>query len=865
MRRGCCRPARRTSQEEIDLKMSRRSTFIWLAVSTLIALAAALPAPAFAQEDLTAEQYEALSHALDMSIEEIQALGLSPDELQVLVDGFTEETVVVGSRGQPRTVAASSVPIDVLSTSDLTNQGVVNLQDQLRTVIPSFNVNTQPISDASTVVRPAMLRNLAPDHTLVLVNGKRRHRSSIIDWHGGNGVAYGSQGADISAIPSIALRQVEVLRDGAAAQYGSDAIAGVLNFQLKDAASGGSLEFNTGTFGEGDGEAFNVAGNVGLPLGATGFANLSLEYGSSNPTNRSAPRSDAIALLAAGNTHVASDTPQIWGSPEVDDDLKLFGNFGYTFATGIQLYGHTNYASKRVAGGFFFRNPNTRGGVFSPDGGGTLLVGDRLWAETGTPGAGGCPTVPIAGNVPDAGALAAVAANPNCFTLYERFPGGFTPSFGGEAQDMSVVGGVRGFTDAGFNWDASVSVGAHETDLFIRDTVNASLGYDTPTAFELGSNRQREIGVNFDVSYAATDMVNIAAGAEWRDEQYQTTAGDPTSWTVGPYGRGQGFSAGSNGFFGYGPLAAGTWNRNNVAAYADLEVNDVEADWTVGGALRVEHFEDFGTTTNGKVSARFAFLRASVSSGFRAPTPGQQNGFNISTIFDPGLGDLVNNGVIPSISPVAALRGGVPLEPERSINYTAGVVFDTGPFNFSADYFLIDVSDRIGITSNFALRDGEIASLLAQGIDSARDLRNFRFFTNAFDTRVAGNRPGLDLHADCAARQHRFQRGVQLHRHRSDRQREGAAGRPEAGGICLRAAARALERRGQPASGTGAAARPRELFRRLVRLGQRIQPGIPAAGRHRAGLLRRAADRRRGGEHRSLRRHDAGVRRAEPA
>ena len=716
--------------------MSRASSLVTLAVAALITFAAG--PPALAQEDLTAEEYEALSRALDMSVEEIRALGLSPEELQVLLDGFTEETVVVGTRARPRTVAASPVPVDVISASDITNQGVVSLPEQLRTVVPSFAVNTQPISDASTVVRPAMLRNLAPDHTLVLVNGKRRHRSSIIDWHGGNGVAYGSQGPDISAIPAIALRQVEVLRDGAAAQYGSDAIAGVMNFQLKDANSGGTLEFDTGTFQEGDGEAFNVAGNVGLPLGATGFANLSLEYGSSNPTNRSAARSDAIALLAAGNTHVVSDTPQIWGSPEVDDDLKLFGNFGHAFATGVQLYAHTNYARKQVTGGFFFRNPNTRGGVFSGDGGNTLLVGDRLWAQTGMPGAGNCPMVPIADDVPDAAALAAVAADPNCFTLYERFPGGFTPSFGGKAQDVSLVGGVRGFTDAGFNWDASFTVGAHETDLFIRDTVNASLGYDTPTAFDLGSNRQRELGVNFDVSYAATDMVNVAVGAEWRDEQYQTTEGDPDSWTVGPYGRGQGFSAGSNGFFGYGPLAAGTWSRSNVAVYGDVEISDEDDLWTVGGAVRFEHFEDFGATTNGKVSARFAFVRASVSSGFRAPTPGQQNGFNISTIFDPGLGDLVNNGVIPSISPVAALRGGVPLEPERSLNYTAGVVFDTGPFNFSADYFRIDVSDRIGITSNFALRDDEIAGLLAQGIDSARDLKNFRFFTNAFDTASQG-------------------------------------------------------------------------------------------------------------------------------
>ena len=715
-----------------------RSSCILFVVTMLVAFVAAPAVPAAAQEDLTTEEYEALSRALGMSVEEIRALGLSADELRVLRDGFMEETVVVGTRGQPRTVASSPVPVDVISTADVTSQGAVNLQDQLRTVIPSFNVNTQPISDASTVVRPAMLRNLAPDHTLVLVNGKRRHRSSIIDWHGGNGVAYGSQGPDISAIPSIALRQVEVLRDGAAAQYGSDAIAGVMNFQLKDAASGGALEFNTGTFQEGDGEAFNVAGNVGLPLGADGFANLSLEYGSSNPTNRSAPRSDAIGLIAAGNTHVMSDTPQIWGSPDVDDDLKLFGNFGYAFDSGAEWYAHANYASKRVTGGFFFRNPNTRGGVFSGDGGRTLLVGDRVWADTGMAGAGGCPTVPIVNNVPDAAALAAVESDPNCFTLYSRFPGGFTPSFGGEAQDMSVVGGVRGMTGGGFGWDASFSVGQHQTDLFIEDTVNASLGYDTPTAFDLGSNRQQEIGLNFDVSYAATDMVNVAAGAEWRDERYRTTTGDATSHTVGPYGRGQGFSAGSNGFFGYGPMAAGNWSRNNVAAYGDVEVNDVENDWTLGGAVRVEHFEDFGTTTNGKVSARFAFARASVSSGFRAPTPGQQNGFNISTIFDPNVGDLVNNGVIPSISPVAALRGGVPLEPEKSVNYTAGVVFDTGPFNFSADYFRIDVSDRIGITSNFALRDDEISSLLAQGIDSARDLRNFRFFTNAFDTASQG-------------------------------------------------------------------------------------------------------------------------------
>ena len=696
---------------------------------------AAAQAGGAGQDDGPAQVQE-LARVLGMTTEEIDALGLSDEEIQVLLAGYTEETVVVGTRAQPRTVAESPVPVDVLSASDLVSQGAVNLQDQLRTIVPSFAVNTQPISDASTVVRPAMLRNLAPDHTLVLVNGKRRHRSSIIDWHGGNGVAFGSQGPDISAIPSIALRQVEVLRDGAAAQYGSDAIAGVMNFQLKDAREGGAIELNTGTFGAGDGEAFNVAANAGLPIGATGFANLSLEYGGSNPTNRSAPRSDAIALLDAGNTDVASNTPQVWGSPRVEDDLKLFGNFGYTAANGVQVYSHTNYASKTVTGGFFFRNPNTRGGVYSADGGQTLLVGDALMAA-GT-GTANCPVVAITDNVADPVALQRVFDDPDCFSFRELFPGGFTPNFGGEAQDMSLVGGVRGFTAGGLVWDVSGTIGAHETDLFISDTVNASLGPESPTAFDLGTNRQQEVGVNFDVSYAATERVNIAAGAEWRDEQYETVEGHPTAWTVGPYGRGQGFSAGSNGFFGFGPMAAGAWSRSNVAVYGDLEVNDPDGAWTLGSAVRVENFEDFGTTTNGKVSARVGFFRAGVSTGFRAPTPGQQNGFNISTIFSPALGDLVNNGTIPSNSPVAALRGGAPLRPETSVNYTAGVVLDTGPFNFTADYFRIDVSDRIGITSNFELEDAEIEALLAQGIDAARDLRRFRFFTNAFATSSQG-------------------------------------------------------------------------------------------------------------------------------
>ena len=377
-----------------------------------------------------------------------------------------ERVVVVGSRAQPRSVTESSVPIDAIPFQDVISQGATTLDYQLRTLIPSFNVATHPISDAATLVRPATLRNLAHDHTLVLVNGKRRHRSSVVAWFAG--VTDGAQGPDISTIPSIALRQVEVLRDGASAQYGSDAIAGVLNFLLKDDRAGGSLEVNTGTYRAGDGDAYTVAGNAGLPLGNTGFANLSFEYGAADPTDRSVQRNDAAALIAAGNTAVANPV-QVWGNPLIEDDLKLFANFGNLFANGVQFYGHANYADKKVTEGFYFRNPNTRKNIYSLDRGQTLLIGDVLAAKG--MGSANCPTVPITDHVPEQDALAQVLTDPNCFSFQEIAPGGFTPQFGGIVTDMSVLGGVRRVAANGLTWDASASYGAHESDFFLKNTV----------------------------------------------------------------------------------------------------------------------------------------------------------------------------------------------------------------------------------------------------------------------------------------------------------------------------------------------------------------------------------------------------------
>ena len=678
---------------------------------------------------------------------------------------FAETVAVVGTRAEPRSITASPVPIDVIRAQDFISQGDVDLTNQLRTVVPSFNVNTQPISDAATIVRPANLRNMAPDHTLILVNGKRRHRAAVIAWLG-NGIADGAQGPDLSSIPSIALRQVEVLRDGAAAQYGSDAIAGVINFELKNARSGGSMEFRTGQFYDGnDGDpstcgplgrscnaiggrapGFTFAGNAGLPLGPEGFLNLSLEYGGSQPTNRAVQDGGTLAVINGGNSNVR-DTSRAWGTPLVDDDLKMFVNFG-TGGERAEFYGHANYASKKVTGGFYFRNPNNRGSVYSIDGGDSLLVGDVL-AANGM-GSANCPTVNIVNGTPDSAAFAAVRDDPNCFTFHEPFvgapdgfPGGFTPQFGGNLRDASVVAGVRGTTMPGLNWDVSVNTGQNHIQTFIFDTVNASLGPDSPTSFEPNLLVQTETSLNADLSYAASDMINIAGGAEWRNEQYELGAGDPASWAIGPFGS-QGFSSASNGYSGTRPENAGVWDRGNIAVYGDVDVHGVDNNWSLGAAVRIEDFYDsFGTTMNSKLSGRYAFtdafaVRAGVSSGFRAPTPGQQNVLNVTTEFDYEIGDLINNGTIPSTSPVAALRNGAPLQPEQAINYSVGAVVDSGTFTFTTDYFRINVDDRLTITRNYSLSPDEKTTLIAAGIVEAGNLAAFRFFVNDFSTRTQG-------------------------------------------------------------------------------------------------------------------------------
>ena len=692
-----------------------------------------------------------------------------------------EELVVIGSRAQPRSVAESAVPIDVVTGEDFAKQGDTDVQNLLRDLVPSYNVNTNPISDASTVVRPPSMRGLAPDHTLVLINGKRRHRAAVIHWIT-NGVADGAQGPDIAPIPSIALKRVEVLRDGASAQYGSDAIAGVLNFELKDNYKGGSFEVKPGIFQQGDGFSYAFAGNIGLGT-PDAWVNFSAEYGNEDETDRSIQRDDAARLIRVGNNRV-EDPAQIWGQPFIRDDLKFFVNYGVNINEDIKLYGHGNYASKEVEGGFYFRNPNTRGGVFRGpvlmwDGTdyytpaeaaelgivngvngtltATLLVGHV--SQTGLD----VPVVPIVCHVPDAAALQRVFDDPDWFTFQELFPGGFTPRFGAFMDDRAFLAGIKG-SQGLLTWDLSASYGRNEADYFIFNTVNASLGPNQPwpngptvdpshedaPRFDPGTYIQTDTNINFDITYPFSEQFFFAAGLEYRTENFEIVKGQVESYVKGPLAE-YGFTVASNGFSGFGDIAAGTWSRSNWAIYGDAEFNPQE-NWLLGAALRFENFEDFGSTANFKLATNYGLnentkVRGSFSTGFRAPTPGQQNAFNVSTIFDPSIGDLTNDGTIPSTNPVAESKGGGPLDPEKSTNISAGVVFtipvfpvDTGisPVNITLDYFHILVKGRLTLSQNFSLTQSEVDDLLQAGITAANFITNFKFFVNDFDTKTQG-------------------------------------------------------------------------------------------------------------------------------
>ncbi len=665
-------------------------------------------------------------------------------------DEEVEELVVTGTRAQPRSIMDSSVPIDVISEESLASQGSSDMNYMLRSVVPSFHVNIQPGRDSAALQNPINLRALAPDHALMLVNNKRRHRGASITWLS-DGRSNGAQGPDISMIPGIAVRQVEVLRDGAAAQYGSDAIAGVVNFLLKEDAEGAVLEVKHGGYDEdfGSEDSTRVSGNIGLPFTADGFLNLSFEYSEDSATDRSVLRDDVKRMAAAGNTHIA-DPAHIWGSPEIEDNIKTFFNLGVDLSADMRLYAFGNYASREVETGFFYREPEDEANLFAvkQDNG---TFNPLLYGTTSACSQYNTSLTPagLPFNFPG------LLADDACFSYHEWFPGGFQPRFGADIEDRSLVVGLRGASAAipDLAYDLSASIGSNEAEYFITRTVNPSWGPDSPTSFKPGTYEQTETNLNLDISYPvevglASDL-NVAAGLEWREEEFEIKAGDRASWARGDY-IATNVSAtpknGSNGFGGFSPTAAGKWSRKNIATYLDLEV-DITPDWRIGGAVRWEDFDDFGTTTNAKLSTRLQTsetlaLRASFGTGFRAPTPGQQNAYNISTVFDTGTGALNETGTVPSHSALARKFGGKPLDSEESDNITLGAVLELGALNITADYFRIDVEDRIFLSGDLDLTDS--ATLQKYGVsqqeadDLRQDFTRIKYFTNDFDTKTDG-------------------------------------------------------------------------------------------------------------------------------
>ena len=670
---------------------------------------------------------------------------LAQEEEQQMAD---EVVVVVGSRRRDRSAADSPVPVDVITGEDFRNLGDTDMDSLLAALVPSYNVDTQPISDAATVIRPASLRGLPSDATLVLVNGKRRHRGSIITWLGG-GTSDGSHGPDVGAIPAMALDRVEILRDGAAAQYGSDAIAGVINFVLREDRSGGTLEARWGRHYEGDGDALTVAGNIGLPLGGSGFVNLSGEFRQADPTSRSVQRADAQGLIDAGNTHVRQPAAQIWGSPEMRDDFKLFANLGMDLGESSELYAFGNWAQRTAEGGFFFRNPHTRGGVFrgpEVDGAPTVKVAD-LSADGMS---GNCPAIPVADNVADSAAIAAVAASPDCFSFIERFPGGFTPQFGGDVKDLSLALGIRGDLANGWFYDVSGVFGRNEVEHFMHNTINPQLagqGVNIPTTYfpqaYVQADQVFDINVSKPLEMGMSAPLHLALGFEYRNETFERSAGDMNSWWVDERPGGlaaQGFGVGSNGFPGLPPRHAGEESRSSYAAYVDAETNLTD-DLLVGGAVRFEDYEDFGDTFDGKFALRYQLtealaVRGSYNTGFRAPTVGQSTVRNVSTVF--GANGLEDRVTLPPTNPISIQKGAVPLTPEESVNTTLGMAWNTEVADITLDYYSIAVENRIAQSSTLALTADDIAALLALGVSDATSFASVRFFTNEFDTKTRG-------------------------------------------------------------------------------------------------------------------------------
>jgi iron complex outermembrane receptor protein len=678
------------------------------------------------------------------------------------------EVIVTGTRRQDRTVAESSAPIDVLTGAELASYPTANMLDTLSNLVPSFIVGQNSISDASSFVRSPSLRGLPADEMLVMLNGKRMNRSALVQvYQGGETeLAFGSQGPDLNSIPSIAVKSLEILRDGASAQYGSDAIAGVLNYQFRNAPSGFQIDGRYGKYFpkdySSDGGDGYLAANLGLPLGGQGFVNVSAEWARNQQTVRNPTRPSALAF-AATYPNLAPQLPhypgpvQQWGTPP-SDSVKTLLNSGIKLDNGDQIYFFANYANIQTNESFNYRLPKTvtdaSGNTFS-----NHPAFNNIYLDPCTSAMTGCP---VGGYIQDS----------NTFNFSSFYPAGFTPRFYGVTQQFFGAVGYKGTNRWGIAYDVSGTTAQNSLAVSLKTSINPSLGPLSPKSFYDGKFVQKENNFNLDLSYpwvvpGLASPISLAGGLEWRDENYQQLLGDQASYASGPYASQPLYtcsiagvctrvlapdpktgklvpvtatqSTASNGYGGISaPVDA---SQVSYAGYLDVEA-DVIQNLTMGLAGRFEHYASFGSTTLGKFQVRYKAtdwlaLRSTLSTGFHAPTPGQSNVETLSTTFLPGTTTQVQIGTYPVTSADAKYYGAKALRPEESTNLSGGIVLTPiQDMLVTLDWYSIAVRHRIGISQTFNVTPADIAALPALAYVGAGG--TVQYFTNGFDTKTKG-------------------------------------------------------------------------------------------------------------------------------
>lgn len=608
-----------------------------------------------------------------------------------------QDIVVTGTRVAGRSRLDTTSPVDVLTGEALRGQGTAELGQALANVAPSINFPRSSAVDATDSIRPATLRGLSPDQTLVLVNGVRGHTSALLNTNGS--VGRGAAAFDLNSIPTIALESVEVLRDGASAQYGSDAIAGVVNLRLREARSGGGATMSYGQYltevsparssrNAYDGETINASVWQGIALGSDGFLTLSADYLNRGRTSRG----------DIDTRFTPARVSSRFGDPEVEQ-YSLFANFGVPVGEKWQVYGYAGYQDRDSTGA----------------------------------------------------ALPRALSNVN--SVPAIYPNGFTPLINVGSKDINASLGVKG--EIG-DWavDINTSYGRNRLTFETRRSLNSTYGTASQTDFNSGRLTYDQWTGGADVTrkivLAGDNSLNVAFGVEGRRESFKEEAGEPASYNRGPLGANVNLGSGAQGFAGFRPADAGKNSRENIGAYLDLEAQI--ANLTVGAAGRYEHYSDFGDNGTGKVSLRYDFapqfaLRATASTGFRAPSLQQQfYSFTQSTSINNVIVDVRTQ---PSTTAAAVALGGKALRPEKSTNLSAGAVFRTGGFEFTVDAYRIRVRDQIALSENLAIPGvgtTDRARFFINGIRSTTKgvdvIARYRLTTDTlgkFDLTAAGN------------------------------------------------------------------------------------------------------------------------------